>query len=78
MFFEPPYCRLVNANGYKLKDYVVEKNCDIIAVTETWLPTDDAKSEVAVKALCPKGYVMPHKPRTTGHRGGGVGLMHKR
>ncbi len=56
---------------------MVDQDCDITAITETWLSKDEAKSEQNVKDMCPKGYKMPHKPHTTGHHGGGVGLLYK-
>lgn len=71
-------CRSVNKNGHKLKDYVVEKDCDLAAITETWLPMDMDKADTIVKGACPKTYKMPHIPRQTGKNGGGVGLLHKR
>ena len=70
-------CRAVKKNGHKVKDYVVEKDCDITAITETWLPEDELIASHRVKDLCPKGYKMPHRPHATGHRGGGIGLLHK-
>ena len=70
-------CRPVNKNGHKLKDYIVDQDCDITAIKEAWLQEEEARSEQNVKDMCPKGYKMPHKPCTTGHRGGGMGLLHK-
>jgi hypothetical protein len=60
--------RSVNKNGHKLKDYVVDQYCDITAITDTWLQEGEARSEQNIKDMCPKGYKMPHKPCTTGHR----------
>ena len=34
-------CRSLNKNDIKLKDHIVEYDCDIVAVTETWLPCED-------------------------------------
>ena len=70
--------RSINKNGYKVKDYVVDRDCDITAITETWLTDEQDRTTQIVKDLCPKGYTMPHQPRTTGQRGGGVGLLHKK
>jgi hypothetical protein len=33
---------------------------------------------VTVGDICPKGYKLPHEPRNTGQKGGGVGLLHKK
>ena len=70
--------RSVNKNGHKVKDFIVDKECDITAITETWLTDEQTKTTQVIQDLCPKGYVMQHKPRTTGQRGGGVGLLHKK
>ena len=43
-----------------------------VAITKTWLTSDDA----AVRAeLCPVGYKISDRPRT-GRRGGEVGLIY--
>ena len=70
-------CRSLNKNGIKLKDHIVEYDCDIVAVTETWLPCEDILANHIIGDVCPKGYKMSHTPRSSGHRGGGVGLIYK-
>ncbi len=59
-------CRTVNKNGHKRKDYVVDQDCDITAITETWLSEEEARSKQNIKDMCPNGYKMPHNPCTAG------------
>ena len=69
---------LLNACSVKNKtadlfDYICDCKTDLVAITETWLTTDDA----AVRAeLCPVGYRISDRPRT-GRRGGGVALIYR-
>ena len=70
-------CRSLNKNGFKLKDHAVEYDCDIIAVTETWLPNEETLANQIIGDTCPKGYKMSQNPRNNGQRGGGVGIMYK-
>ena len=69
---------LLNARSVKNKtadlcDYICDCKADLVAITETWLTTDDA----AVRAeLCPVGYKISDRPRT-GRRGGGVALIYR-
>ena len=58
-----------------IKDYVVDNNIDILALTETW-PRPGNCDDLEVGILCPNGYRFLHAPRTHG-RGGGVGLLFK-
>ena len=68
---------LLNARSVKNKtadlfDYICDCKADLVAITETWLTTDDA----AVRAeLCPVEYKISDRPRT-GRRGGGVALIY--
>ena len=69
---------LLNACSVKNKTadffyYICDFKADLVAITGTWLTTDDA----AVRAeLCPVGYKISDRPRT-GRRGGGVGLIYR-
>lgn len=67
-------CRSVCNKSVILKDYIVDRNFDIFAITETWLRSADS-DEVVIGDLVPTGYVFHHIPRET--RGGGVGIMLK-
>ena len=67
--------RSLRNKAMAIKDYVVDNNIDILALTETWrCPGNGDDLEVGI--LCPNGYRFLHAPRTHG-RGGGVGLLFK-
>ena len=55
----------------------MDHDCDIAAVTETWLPDNDVIANQIISDTCPQGYRMFHTPRKLGQRGGGVGLTFK-
>ena len=70
---------LLNARSVKnkrllIKDWVVNNNIDILALTETWLQPDN-KDDHIIGDLTPTGYSFYHFPRQT--RGGGVGILIK-
>jgi exonuclease III len=67
--------RSVNNKTIIVKDYIVQNNTDICALTETWLRKDD---DITVGDICPNGFKLPHQPPTTGQKGGGVGLLHRK
>ena len=52
-----------------VKDFVVDQDIDILALTETWLRPGNI-DDVDIRALCPTGYRFLHVPR--GHSQGGV------
>jgi exonuclease III len=56
-----------------IKDYVVDNSVDIMAITETWLRSDQPNNST-IGDLCPTGYFFKHSPRTSG-TGGGIGLL---
>ena len=66
--------RSINNKALAVKDYVVDNDLDIRAVTETWLGDNDNFSAAEV---CPTGYYFHHESRTSS-RGGGVGLLMKK
>ena len=59
-----------------IKDFVVEHNLDLLAITETWLDPGD-KDIYYVREICPTGYDFHHIPRADSN-GGGVGLLVKK
>ena len=59
----------------KIKDYIVDCDADVAALTETWLSSEN-NNIMTIGDLCPNGYILQHIPRQTG-RGGGTGLLHK-
>ena len=68
-------CRSVCNKSIILKDYIVERNFDLFAITETWLRPGDS-DRVVIGDLVPSGYLFYHAPRES--RGGGVGVILKR
>ena len=59
-----------------IKDYAVDNNVDIFAVTETWLRNNE-NYNFSIAEVCPTGYRFYHVPRKNS-RGGGVGLLIKK
>ena len=57
----------------QVKDYVVENDIDLLAITETWLLDQDSYTTCE---LCPTGYMLHSVPRRS--RGGGVALLSKK
>ena len=58
-----------------MKDYVVDHDIDILAITEMWLRPGNI-DEVDIGTLCPTGYRFFHVPRSYS-LGGGVGSLLK-
>ena len=65
--------RSINNKTLSIKDYIVERDIDITAITETWL--NDTNSDLAVRNICPSGYSFSHVPRLN-RTGGGVGVIY--
>ena len=59
-----------------LYDYVISNNVDVMALTETWLYSEEEENGVHINELLPNGYLFKHIPRQDGRVGGGVGLLH--
>ena len=56
-------------------DHVKESQLDIVALTETWLSNEDGKNKHVIDQCVAHGYTLHHSPRTSGRRGGGVGIL---
>lgn len=65
--------RSVKNKEFALHDLIIDRDFDILCLTETWLDAD-ARTESGL--LTPTGYSFVHKNRDYG-RGGGVALVHK-
>ena len=65
---------LLNCRSVCNKYYVVDKDFDIFAITETWLNPGDC-DDFVTGSLIPNGYRFLHSAREG--RGGGVGLLFK-
>ena len=46
-----------------------------MASTETWLSNEDSKNQHVIDQCVAHGYTLPHSPRTSGRRGGGVDIL---
>ena len=66
--------RSIRNKSSVLKDFVVDKDIDLLALTETWLRPGNIDC-VEIGDLCPTGYDFIHIPRES--RGGCVGLLFK-
>ena len=58
-----------------IKDYVVDTDVDVMALTETWL-THDCVFDFTIRDITPSQYAFLHNPRIN-RGGGGVGLLYK-
>ena len=56
-------------------DHIKEYQLDIVALTETWLSNEDSKNKHVIDQCVSHGYTLHHLPRTSGRRGGGVGIL---
>ncbi len=71
-------CALLNTHslygkGTLLSDIMIERNLDLLFLTETWQMPDDF---IELNLLTPPGYSYLTKPRLTG-RGGGLAVVFK-
>jgi hypothetical protein len=76
--FKPLDFTLLNVRSVKnkphiIKDFVVDNDIDLLALTETWLRSGNT-DQMIISELCPTGYSFVHLPRPS--RGGGVGLLY--
>ena len=57
------------------QQYIVDKNIDICAITETWIKKGDI--DMVTREIPPPGYNILSQPRMNGRSGGGLGIIHK-
>ena len=72
-------CAFINSRSVRNKtivinDTVVEKDIDLLFLSETWLGKQD--DDAVIAALKPDGYDFVHVPRPN-KQGGGVAFLHK-
>ena len=65
--------RSVRNKAELIRDYIVDRDLDIVCITEKWLSTSDT---AVINALTPEGYNFRNLPRTD-RRGGVVGVLYK-
>ena len=56
-------------------DHVKEYGLDIVALTETWLSNQEPRNKFVIDQCDAKGYILHHIPRSSGRKGGGVGIL---
>ena len=44
-------------------DHIEEYQLDIVALTETWLSSEDSKNKHVIDQCVAHGYTLPHSPR---------------
>ena len=67
--------RSIRNKSLIVKDFIVDRDVDILALTETWLNSSDLDSQI-IRDICPTGYELHSVPR--GRLGGGIALVHKK
>ena len=68
-------CRSVDNKLDYMLDHCNDNKLDIVALTETWISNDPSKSNRVVIECAERGYTLHQIPRSSGRRGGGVGVM---
>ena len=69
--------RSIRRKAMFLKDYVVENQIDLLAITETWLDLNNQQTANIINELCSLGFAFMHIPRIN-NCGGGVGLLYNK
>ena len=67
--------RSINNKSLQIKDYVVDRDIDILAVTETWLKVDECCNYIT-RDITATRYTFIHSPRLN-RIGGGVGMLYR-
>ena len=68
--------RSLYSKAEELKYYIVEKDTDVCAITETWIHKDS--TEESLKATVPEGYGISLKCHQDGRRGRGIVLIYNK
>ena len=67
--------RSVNNKTLEIKDYTIDKDVDLFAITESWLKADES-SDFVSRDIASNGYGFLHCPRPNG-TGGGLAVLYK-
>ena len=54
-----------------LNDFISTHNCDLFAISETWLGCE-ATNDIHINSILPDDYMMHHVDRNSERRGGGI------
>ena len=68
-------CQSVGGKLDFVFDHIKEYQLDIVALMDTWLSSEDSKHKHVIDQCVTHGYTLHHSPRTSGQRGGGVGIL---
>ena len=68
-------CQSISGKLDFVIDHIKEYQLNIVALTETWLSSEDSKNKYVIDQCVAHGYTLHHSPRTSGRRVGGVGLL---
>lgn len=74
MVFRLLNARLMRNKTLSIKDQIFEQDIACLAITETWLRSDDAD---VINEVCASGHDFYHDV-TRGLKGGGVALLYKK
>ena len=66
-------CQSISGRLDFVFDHVKEYQLDIVALT--WLSNEDSKNKHVIDQCVAHEYTLHHSPRTSGRRGGGVGIL---
>ena len=61
--------------GGKLYFVFDQYQLDIMVLMETCFSSEDSKNKHVIDQCVAHGYTLHHSPRTSGQRGGGVGIL---
>ena len=75
-------CSSMNVGSLKnktsgVKNFIVDQNLDFLALTETWLFTDEERNSIYKAEMLPNNYNILHVPRANGQIGGGLAVVYK-
>ena len=63
---------------FGIRDYIISKDVDIMALTETWLYAEEEESATYINEITPHGYNIKEVARQDGRIGGGVAIIYKK
>ena len=67
----------ITSKIHQLQQVITLENCDVCAVTETWIKSGSEDEEFVTKSIPPEGYKFFSHPRLNGRTGWGTALIYK-